>query len=336
MHPPSGALLSRINPPAPTPPPLQAPDLRTLPPLQMLASRYGFIRANASQIPNRFNGSQLPEERKNVDVAWRNALRAAALNLLDLPTDVTDEAKSALIFFFDELGSQRPYAHDLSRVWDMVSPPPVQMTSANAPWTLPPHPPVQTLLSNAPWTLQFSVYGDRQAFIIQAHEPSVPWLVVLWCPQDVCTLARLCQPQPTNHDIALLLFRNGMSFGTFDHLAPSRPDQNITTMWPRSIDARFQPVNYRLLWEEYKETARIFLRTPAGRSAFLKGGILWRIAVELAGRLDAWEAVEAGPFVETANTSRAVDLGDRTLRDDDLTDGNVSHLIGEHIFTLRK
>ncbi|KAJ3551224.1 hypothetical protein NM688_g4826 [Phlebia brevispora] len=124
---------------------------------------------------------------------------------------------------------------------------------------------------------------DEKFYLIDVHNPNdVRWQVVAHTAVDILHLLRdIINTHIDTHISRVLLARalcsNGIPFHTV------LPMSSASTMSPPPVNLDICPFNYNSTVEEYyvyEARRNSILQGPRGRAALLKGGIIWRLAME--------------------------------------------------------
>ena len=148
----------------------------------------------------------------------------------------------------------------------------------------------------------------------------VPWLCLISDPVTLLHIAR-GQWGQSKHDVATGLVRRGLPFRTLTIAAanpppPSHPKVDFVVSMPA-----FKPrLDDFYVWEG---RVRSLLRGSRGRAALMKGGIIWRIAMEVLSE----EAVLLGPS-DDINVTYTLCIADINYADDDLTSDELELICG--------
>ena len=141
--------------------------------------------------------------------------------------------------------------------------------------------------------LRYLVRPIKGLYIFDFSERAMrPWLLAVEKAAVALYIMRM-NPALTDYEIARTLMHRGIAFHTIRAL-PCIPPTPIPHTEPTTI----RPPGYRFTVDDYRAYSRrreaLLLGTPRGRAALLKGGIVWRLAVET---LNLEKCLE-GPSVE--------------------------------------
>jgi len=134
-------------------------------------------------------------------------------------------------------------------------------------------------LENAP-RLQYLIRPVRGLYVFDFGERATrPWLLAVEKAAVALYIVRMDPALNTDYEIARSLVHRGIAFHTVC-LLPRVPPTPVPLTEPVPI----RPPGYKFTVEDYRAYSRrreVLLRgTPRGRAALLKGGIVWRLAVE--------------------------------------------------------
>ena len=139
------------------------------------------------------------------------------------------------------------------------------------------------------------------------------------------------QDRDTIQDISIALLSSGQPFSTRilrDQCCQSilRPQPSLTLGWRTPS---YQPTTTE--YGFYEQLRKDFFTRPHSRAAFLKGGLIWRLAIESIGIL-ANELVLNGPSDEVLDFGTSIEP--KALWDDDLCDTDMDLICGVYkVFT---
>ena len=139
------------------------------------------------------------------------------------------------------------------------------------------------------------------------------------------------QDRDTIRDISMALLSSGQPFSTRilrEQCRQSihRPQPHLTLGWRTPS---YQPTTAE--YGFYEQLRKSFFTRPHSRAAFLKGGLIWRLAIESAGIL-ADELVLDGPSDEVLDFGTSIEP--KGLWDDDLCDTDMDLICGVYkVFT---
>jgi hypothetical protein len=178
-----------------------------------------------------------------------------------------------------------------------------------------------------------TVYSEKvegnTLYFVEPVEPrppiDVPWKLVVTNAASACQCIRQVYG-PSRKDIAQHLVQSGIPFLTLQQLQqpqPLHPSRHLT------VCLGHRPENYvpdLADYAAYVEARQAFLRLPRGRAALTKGGIVWRLAIEILGDNNA---VLEGPSADVLTHGHCVKLsnGDE-LWDDDLSTEELDLICG--------
>lgn len=174
--------------------------------------------------------------------------------------------------------------------------------------------------------------SDAIYFISAKHltGDDVHWQIML--TDAAAVLACFRQEQAcTMRELALFLLQSGRSFST--RIQRSKMSFPSFPLRPKVAMLGWRPQNHRPTVSEYNfyENLRraFFMDCGRARAAFLKGGIIWRLAVEGSGGL-LRERVLEGPSEEAlvCGTMLASVNGGDSLWDDELSESNMDLICG--------
>ncbi len=160
------------------------------------------------------------------------------------------------------------------------------------------------------------------------EDNDVSWTLLL--PSATTTLEILRSAWgPSNKDVAVELLRRGIPFHTVDNVSSvSRPILSY------NLTPGLYPYGYQTTTLDYKlyalERERL-LRGPRGRAALLKGGIVWRIAMDVLQDSEALDGPQGydGPCFQLAHDGGF-------LVDDDLSADELAIICGVYRILTRK
>jgi hypothetical protein len=203
-----------------------------------------------------------------------------------------------------------------------------------------PHPETYDLFQENPsaavWNLdrlrKLTLVGNLYVFNFES-EATLPWMIGMTSAAVALYIVRL-DPRYNDYEIARCLLHRGVAFHTV------RPLRSILkSPIPHTVPSSTRSPGYVFTIEDfnaYVYRRDSLLRTPRGRAALLKGGIVWRLAVEVIGVDECLE----GPSVETLVHRRGhvfpTDNPAIDLCDDDLSASELDIICGIYIYSLRK
>jgi hypothetical protein len=131
-------------------------------------------------------------------------------------------------------------------------------------------------------------------------------------------------------DIALFLLQHGRPFSTC--VKRSRIESPLPQLSVPLMVLGWRPQGYKPTLSEYnfyEHYRRAFFDHPRSRCAHLKGGIIWRHALECVGGLAVEHALE-GPSEEAGLLGTCLELGDDvgSLWDDELSEADMELICG--------
>jgi hypothetical protein len=150
---------------------------------------------------------------------------------------------------------------------------------------------------------------------------TVPWHIAVTTAADVLTV---CRMDPSDRDISIArsLFSRGIPFRT---LLPLR---QVPRSIPTELVLPYRLSNYQFTQRDYEaylqQRARI-LAGPRGRAALLRGGFVWRLAMQTMGL----EEVLKGPSSEV--TVHRKGFAVNRYWDDDLTPTELDLICGVYV-----
>jgi hypothetical protein len=174
--------------------------------------------------------------------------------------------------------------------------------------------------------------SDAIYFISAKHRvgDDVHWQIMLTDAAAVLACFRQEQAH-TMRDLALFLLQSGRSFST--RIQRSKMQFPSSSLYPQLAVLGWRPQSHRPTVSEYNfyENLRraFFTHRGRARAAFLKGGIIWRLAIEGSGGLVS-ERVLEGPSEEAlvcGTCLASVNEGD-SLWDDELSESNMDLICG--------
>ena len=171
--------------------------------------------------------------------------------------------------------------------------------------------------------------NDQMWYVIHGKDPEPDGAEVGWDLAVTDPLTALeCTRRPWTGTNALAegLVMRGIPFST----RIRRQVHRIPARWDRLIDLGWRNQGWKARQEDYKSYAVLrdeFLRKPRGRAALLKGGIVWRLAIETLGST----AALSGPSQEVFTCGHQIILanGDAWW-DDDLTSEELDLICGKY------
>jgi len=177
-----------------------------------------------------------------------------------------------------------------------------------------------------------SANSDVIYFISAKHHAGddAHWQIML--TDAAAVLACFCQGLAnTMCDLALFLLQSGRSFSTW--IQRSKMQSPSPSLYPPLAVLGWRPLNYRPTVSEYnfyEHLRKAFFRDHGrARAAFLKGGIIWRLAVEGSGGIVSEHVLE-GPSEEAlvcGTCLGSVTEGD-SLWDDELSEADMDIICG--------
>jgi hypothetical protein len=156
----------------------------------------------------------------------------------------------------------------------------------------------------------------------------VRWKLAVTNAEDVLYVCRLA-PCLNEYDIARKLVQQGMRFRTLLPLKeiPRSPIVTNHILPIRLPGYKFTPKDYKA----YQQQCQVIFSQTRARAAMLRGGIVWRLVLDILSFDDALR----GPSLATTVHRQGLSVtdpqtGDR-LCDDDLTQGELDLLCGAYI-----
>jgi hypothetical protein len=268
--------------------------------LDVLYMRYGFIGSHSDNVSQPI-------------LAWPVVQKIFG----DSESHVDNRLQASVSRFLEGLLNPPKNLLDLASLWDLA-------TDSVSP--LAEH-------INSKFRLHVRHSGPEVVYFIEVKNRTgndVDWLLMLNDAASV--LACFRQEQISSiRDLALFLLRHGMPFST--RIRQSQI-QSPSPQHSRPLQVLgWRHLNYRPTIHDYNfyEHCRkaFFNYHPRSRSAYLRGGIIWRHALETAGAL-ADESVLGGPSEETLTCGACVECGDgvEPLWDDGLSEADINVICG--------
>ena len=171
------------------------------------------------------------------------------------------------------------------------------------------------------------VVGSVYVFDFKS-DTTVPWMIGVANAAIALYIVHL-DPRLNDYEISRHLLHSGIAFHTVLPLRtilkpPCVPDLGTTFRSTRSVGYIFTVQDF----DVYVHRRDALLRSPQGRAALLKGGIVWRLAVETIGIVECLE----GPSIETIVHRRGLVLPTADpnieLCDDDLSIDELDLICG--------
>ena len=169
---------------------------------------------------------------------------------------------------------------------------------------------------------RMDVSRSENGYIIKSarnYDTDAEWWLLVENTSDLFEIVRR-KWGPRKTDIAQELFNRGIPFRTLSSKCSLLPNEYLAP------EATICPVGYEHTLNDYHvyEARRdAFLRTRRGRAALMKGGIIWRLAIEVLG----WEHIVYGPGDRT-DFAFSTTCDDVVLVDDELSDAELDLICG--------
>ncbi|KAF7796983.1 hypothetical protein EIP86_008172 [Pleurotus ostreatoroseus] len=174
------------------------------------------------------------------------------------------------------------------------------------------------------------VDGGYMIDTVAAEKYDMGWKIFLPHASTLFEIGRR-GPFKKKGDIVATLLARGLSFRTVRE-APALATR-ITI--PPTVKRTFTEPTREFSLEDYlmhEQHRKNLLKQPRGRAALLKGGIVWRLALEVLGEEAATMALTSPEEYKFG-----VNVGDRYLVDDELTESELDVIVGVyHVATSQR
>lgn len=172
--------------------------------------------------------------------------------------------------------------------------------------------------------------GDRWYTIKPINGPHVSWQLAVSSARTALHCFREIYETGTIREVVALFICMGIPFQTLQVTSVlSQPEMRyraIPLAWRLSGDHR--PARE---YAEYERVLREFLRRPYARAALLRGGIVWRLAMNEFGLDDAIELAMLGPSRDACEHGFTLSFpGQCHLHDDSITDAEADLICGTY------
>jgi hypothetical protein len=157
---------------------------------------------------------------------------------------------------------------------------------------------------------------------------TLQWKLAVTSPSDVLFVCRL-NMNFNEYDLARCLIQQGIPFRTLMPLSVvPRPLGPPSLMLPIRLSGyKFTPKDY----EAYQEQCAVIFSQPRARAALLRGGIIWRLAVETLSIDDALIGPSTGATIHGRAFTIPNPFSDGIFGDDDLTQVELDLLCGANV-----
>ena len=158
---------------------------------------------------------------------------------------------------------------------------------------------------------------------------NLSWQLSVTSARDALLVCRL-HVRWTGWEVAYFLLQHGVRFRTLVRLPRDTIIYPPTSQHHHILPIRLSGYKFTMRdWEAYKSQCLVILSQPRARSALLRGGIIWRIAVEVL----SFDDVLRGPSLTTTIQNRGFCVSDQldSFADDMLTDVEFDLLSGAYI-----
>jgi len=243
-----------------------AAEIISLPGLNILHNRYGFILDNNTpiHIPSSFT-------------PFTSSKLGNLLLCLDLPNDEINIKKISYIYDLISRASHSDFirgAANLLPIWDLSHSSPDLLHSS-----LTCTPITQRLENPDTENIKFIVHG--------ASDPNIDWYLLI---DDTITVLECCRQFNVNSpicDIILHCIHAGIPFHQVKHISPPHlPYPFVAPPSPLSNSLGYRWPGYKpdsADYISYWKKAVAFLQSSRGHLALMEGGITWRLAVHALG-----------------------------------------------------
>ena len=153
-----------------------------------------------------------------------------------------------------------------------------------------------------------------------------PWLLAVEKAAVALYIARM-DPALTDYEIARSLVHRGIAFYTIRALPCI-----LSTPIPHTESTTIRPLGYKFTVDDYRAYSRrreaLLLGTPRGRAALLKGGIIWRLAVETLNLVKSLDGPSSEVVVHRRGRIYPTDHPSLDFCDDDLSIDELDDICG--------
>jgi hypothetical protein len=181
--------------------------------------------------------------------------------------------------------------------------------------------------------LRYLVRPIKGVYIFDFGERATrPWMLAVEKAAVALYIARM-DPALTDYEIARSLVHRGIAFFTIRALPCI-----LSTPLPLTGPTTILPPGYKFTVDDYRAYSRrreaLLRGTPRGRAALLKGGIVWRLAVETLNLEKCLDGPSAEVVVHRRGKIYPTDSPSLVFCDDDLSIDELDDICGiNYVFT---